>query len=209
MAERNNSSEHEIDFRGVREDVAEDIQEDLGAEAALDIDEELESLEEETGLEEVDLDQAVIDTVAADDNDDNLDLDDDGVMDDRDFQEIESDLPQELTQSYGTGLQGRPSDRAGRYSRRSDDHIYHDADATLTGGDVDANYEQARAVGEEAVGGTVSTPDQDIVEEIAVALGVEIDDSTDVRINTMLEERDDRRWELDPKSSEDYQERRD
>lgn len=210
MAERNHHLEQEIDFPGVREDVEADMQEDFGFDAALDLDsEELESLEQETGLQEVDLDQAVIDTIATDDTDDNLDLDDDGVIDDRDFQEIESDLPQELTQSYGTGLQGRPSDRAGRYSRRSDDHLYHDADATLTGGDVDANYEQASAVGDEAVGGTVATPDQDIVEEIAVALGVEIHDYTDVRINTMLEERDDRRWELDPKSSEDYEERRD
>jgi len=29
MAERNNSSEHEIDFRGVREDIEADMQEDL------------------------------------------------------------------------------------------------------------------------------------------------------------------------------------
>jgi hypothetical protein len=118
------------------------------------------------------------------------------------------DRPQELTQSYGTGLQGQPSDRAGRYSRRSDQHFDNGADAILTGGDVDANYEQASAVGDEAVGGTAATPDQDIVDDLAAAVGVELDDRTDVRINNLLEERDDRRWELSPESAEDYQDRR-
>ncbi|MBF2025917.1 MAG: hypothetical protein IGS48_04010 [Oscillatoriales cyanobacterium C42_A2020_001] len=134
--------------------------------------------------------------------------DDNGVEDDAD-DEVISDLPQEVTQSYGTGLQGQPSDRAGRYSRRSNQRFYNEADPILTGGDIDANYEQANAVGDEAVGGTVSTPDQDIVDNVAAAVGLELDDRSDVRINAILEERDDRRWELDPKSSEDYEERRD
>ncbi len=36
-----------------------------------------------------------------------------------------------------------------------------------------------------------------------------MDDGTFLRTNEILEQRDDRRWELDPTSSEDYQERRD
>ncbi|WP_416673180.1 DUF6335 family protein [Egbenema bharatensis] len=171
---------------------------------------EVESLESETGLEEVPFDQAVIDTVAVDDTDDNFAADDDGVVSEPDDAGVVSNLPQEQTETRGTGLQGRPSDRAGRFSRRSDDHFNNsDASPVLTGGDVDANYEQASAVGDEAVGGTAGTPDQDVVEELAAAVGVEIDDHTDVRINELLEERDDRRWELDPKSSEDYPERKD
>ncbi|PSB16749.1 hypothetical protein C7B76_11185 [filamentous cyanobacterium CCP2] len=150
-----------------------------------------------------------MDTVAVDDTDDNFDADDDDVVDESDNEGIVSDLPQAQTETRGTGLQGKPIDRAGRFSRRSDDHFdNNDADPILTGGDVDANYEQASVVGDEAVGGTVDTPDQDIVEELAAAMGVEIDDYTDVRINNLLEERDDRRWELDPKSSEDYPDRR-
>ena len=173
------------------------------------IEPELESLESEIGLEEVPLDQAVIDTVAVDDTDDNFDDDDDDVVDESDNEGIVSDLPQAQTETRGTGLQGKPIDWAGRFSRRSDDHFdNNDADPILTGGDVDANYEQASVVGDEAVGGTVDTPDQDIVEELAAAMGVEIDDYTDARINNLLEERDDRRWELDPKSSEDYPDRR-
>jgi len=76
----------------------------------------------------------------------------------------------------------------------------------LTGGDIDAAWEQAATVGDEAVGGTVSTPDQDI-DEIG-AVGLEMDDNAFLRTNEILEERDDRRWDLDPESSEDYQERR-
>ncbi|MBE9180090.1 hypothetical protein IQ268_16080 [Oculatella sp. LEGE 06141] len=129
------------------------------------------------------------------------------MYDAADDAEIVDNRPQKVTESYGTGLQGKPADRAGRFSRRGE-HLLNAPDAVLTGGDVDANYEDANAVGEEGVGGTVATPDQDIVEDLAAAVGVEIDDYTDLRINEMLEQRDDRRWELEPKSSEDYQNRR-
>jgi len=39
-------------------------------------------------------------------------------------------------------------------------------------------------------------------------VGLEMDDNAFLRTNEILEERDDRRWDLDPESSEDYQERR-
>jgi hypothetical protein len=42
----------------------------------------------------------------------------------------------------------------------------------LTGGDVDADWERAASSGEEAVGGSVSTPDQDRVDDLGKALGV-------------------------------------
>ena len=45
-------------------------------------------------------------------------------------------------------------------------------DARLTGGDVDADWRTAAANGEEAVGGSVATPDQDVVDELGEALGV-------------------------------------
>lgn len=170
---------------------------------------DLESLETELGMQEVELDQAVIDTVAADDTDDNLDANDDGIEDDDDTEELIDDRPQALTESYGTGLQGKPSDRAGRFSRRSEHHLYNEPEAVLTGGDIDANYEQASVVGDEAVGGTVATPDQDVIDELGAAVGLEMDDRSFLRTGDMLEQRDDRRWELDPQSSEDYQERRD
>lgn len=165
--------------------------------------EELTNLEAELGMEEVELDQGVVDTVAADNTDDNFDADDDGIYDESEDEAVIDNRPQALTESYGTGLQGQPSDRAGRFSRR-DTHMQNEPDYTLTGGDVDANPEDADAVGEEAVGGTAATPDQDVIDELAAAVGIETDDRAYLRTADMLEQRDNRRWELDPQSAEDY-----
>lgn len=43
---------------------------------------------------------------------------------------------------------------------------------SLSGGDVDADWQRAASVGEEAPGGTVATPDQDVVDDLGDALGV-------------------------------------
>ena len=47
----------------------------------------------------------------------------------------------------------------------------------LTGGDVDADWESAYSVGDEAPGGDNPTPDQDIVDDIGRAVGVEYQDN--------------------------------
>jgi len=39
-----------------------------------------------------------------------------------------------------------------------------------------------------------SPSDQDIVDEIGAAVGLEMDDNAFLRTNEILEERDDRRW---------------
>lgn len=77
-----------------------------------------------------------------------------------------------------------------------------------TGGDLDADPDLASTVGEEAVGGTTPTPGQTDIDGIAASAGVEMDDREDQYASEMLNTRDDRRWELEPKSSEDYQDRR-
>jgi hypothetical protein len=143
------------------------------------------------------------------------------------------DLPQEVTESYGTGVKDLPEINIGEgdreelaeYTIATAGHTAADEDALwgdiasieddqvgdnpiLTGGDIDAAWQEADTVGDEAVGGTAPTPDQDIVDEIGAAVGLEMDDNAFLRTNDILEERDDRRWELDPTSSEDYQERR-
>jgi hypothetical protein len=122
-------------------------------------------------------------------------------------QEI-SDLPQGITESYGTGIEPEPGYNIGTRRLRDEEKQYTSTSPELTGGDVDAAWEQADAVGEEAVGGTVATPDQNIVEELGAAVGLEMDDRAFLRTTEILEQRDDRRWELDPTSSEDYQQRR-
>jgi Family of unknown function (DUF6335) len=68
----------------------------------------------------------------------------------------------------------------------------------LSGGDVDADWRRAESAGEEAVGGTVATPDQDVVDEIGRALGVERASDAEVRSSQeLLHERDRRRWQLE------------
>jgi hypothetical protein len=73
----------------------------------------------------------------------------------------------------------------------------------LTGGDVDADALRAESSGEEAVGGSVSTPDQDVVDEIGRALGVEQEIDAEVRsTDEILRERDRSRWRLEREAAD-------
>jgi Family of unknown function (DUF6335) len=78
----------------------------------------------------------------------------------------------------------------------------------LTGGDLDANWEQAYSSGDEAPGGDNPTPDQDVVDDIGKALGIEYGPTEELKGAQKVEERDRHRWELDPASSEDYAQRK-
>jgi hypothetical protein len=80
--------------------------------------------------------------------------------------------------------------------------------AALTAGDVDADAENAYFSGDEAPGGDNPTPDQDVVDEIGLAIGVQYQDNEELRASDKVTERDRHRWELDPASSEDYKDRR-
>ena len=78
----------------------------------------------------------------------------------------------------------------------------------LTGGDLDANWENAYFSGEEAPGGDNPTPDQGIVVDIGKALGVEYQDNEELKAADKVAARDKHRWELDPASAEDYKDRK-
>ncbi len=78
----------------------------------------------------------------------------------------------------------------------------------LTGGDIDADWENAYFSGDEAPGGDNPTPDQEVVEDIGKSLGVEYQDNEELRGSEKVVERDRHRWELDPASSEDYKDRK-
>src|ERR1051326_951005 len=75
-------------------------------------------------------------------------------------------------------------------------------------GDVDVDVEDAYFTGEEAPGGDNPTPDQDVVDDIGKALGVEYADNEELKSSDKVVERDKHRWELDPASAEDYKERK-
>jgi len=78
----------------------------------------------------------------------------------------------------------------------------------ITAGDVDVDVENAYFSGDETPGGDNPTPDQDVVDDIGRALGVEYQDNEELRASDKVIERDKHRWELDPASSEDYKSRK-
>ena len=78
----------------------------------------------------------------------------------------------------------------------------------ITGGDVDVDLDDAYFTGDEAPGGDNPTPDQDVVEDIGKALGVEYQDNEELKAVDKVTARDRKRWELDPASAEDYKDRK-
>jgi len=76
--------------------------------------------------------------------------------------------------------------------------------AAITAGDVDADWQSAESVGDEAPGGDNPTPDQDRVDDIGRALGVEYADDEELQGGAEIAERDLNRWELDPASKDDF-----
>ena len=78
----------------------------------------------------------------------------------------------------------------------------------LTGGDMDADWMRAHLSGEEAVGGSVATPDQDVVDEIGHALGVEQAPDAEVRTSEeILRDRDRLRWQLEREAADEEEEK--
>jgi len=96
---------------------------------------------------------------------------------------------------------------SGRAALKQHRREHTEAGPDLTAGDVDADWEDAYQDGDEAPGGDNPTPDQDVVEEIGRALGVEYDDSEELKGSDKITERDKHRWEYDPASAEDYRDR--
>jgi len=82
-----------------------------------------------------------------------------------------------------------------------------DTSPILSGGDIDARWEDADSTGDEAVAGDAPTPDQDVVDEIGAAIGVTYQDDEPLKLGEKERSRDKKRWELDPASSDDYQDR--
>lgn len=96
--------------------------------------------------------------------------------------------------------------RSGR--KAQDENLRRHADmGALSGGDADADMEGAYFSGDEAPGGDNPTPDQQDVEEMGHALGVDYQDAEELKGSPKVEARDKHRWELDPASSDDYKDR--
>jgi len=78
---------------------------------------------------------------------------------------------------------------------------------TLSGGDIDARWEDAESGGDETVGGSTATPGRNDLDAIGEAMGVAYADGQELKVGEKEESRDTHRWERDPASSEDYADR--
>lgn len=76
----------------------------------------------------------------------------------------------------------------------------------ISGGDIDAAWEDANVAGEETVGGSVSTPDQDVVDELGEGAGLTYKDDEPLDYDRKVLDRDRERWELNPASADDQNE---
>ena len=71
-----------------------------------------------------------------------------------------------------------------------------------SGGDLDADWEDVNDSGSETVAGDNPTPDQDRVDDIGKALGIQYDDDEELLGGEEVAERDHHRWELNPDSKD-------
>jgi len=99
------------------------------------------------------------------------------------------------------------SARSGRRELLEKYEEHTETGPVMTGGDVDADWESAYSVGDEAPGGDNPTPDQDIVDDIGKAMGVQYQDNEELKGEKKISQRDKHRWELDPASSDDWEDR--
>jgi hypothetical protein len=123
----------------------------------------------------------------------------------RQLREVEESLPGPPS---SLNLDRRPSAaRSGRHELRENRLEHNEVSPEITAGDVDASWEDAYSVGDEAPGGDNPTPDQDRVDDIGKALGVQYEDNEELKASDKIAARDRKRWELDPASSDDYKDR--
>ncbi len=97
------------------------------------------------------------------------------------------------------------SAKSGRAGARHKLHEHTSSSPALTAGDVDADWASADSTGDEAPGGDNPTPDQDVVDEIGRALGVEYADDEVLQGGDEIADRDRHRWELNPNSKDDFE----
>ena len=110
----------------------------------------------------------------------------------------------DIPSSLGT-IAAASSAKSGRAGAKHKLHEHTSSSPAMTAGDVDADWESADSTGDEAPGGDNPTPDQDVVDEIGRALGVEYADDEELQGGTEIEDRDRHRWELDPSSKDDFE----
>ena len=125
-----------------------------------------------------------------------LDANADAIVDSINTYTDDEDIKEEFEERQGLASGGRQ-----KLEEKLNEH--HSMDPSLSAGDVDAAWEDSTVAGEESVGGSAPTPDQDNVDEIGEAAGVTYQDEEPLNSDKKILERDRRRWELNPASTDD------
>lgn len=73
----------------------------------------------------------------------------------------------------------------------------------LSGGDLDARWDQANEAGSETVGGTAPTPGQNDIDAMGEALGIAHEPGEPLSISEKRREKDEKRAELNPDIDEE------
>ncbi|MDQ3005001.1 MAG: DUF6335 family protein [Chloroflexota bacterium] len=128
-----------------------------------------------------------------------LDANADAISDSINTYTDDEDIKEDFQERQGLASGGRQ-----KLEERLNEH--NSQNPTLSGGDVDAAWEDSVVSGEESVGGSVPTPDQDNVDELGEAAGVTYQDDEPLNSDRKILERDRRRWELNPASADDQDE---
>ena len=89
----------------------------------------------------------------------------------------------------------------GRDELLEDLEEHHSLSPEISGGDLDASWQTANAAGEETVGGSTPTPDQDVVDDLGGAAGLIYKDDEPLDYDRKVLDRDRNRWELNPASA--------
>lgn len=81
----------------------------------------------------------------------------------------------------------------GRHELEEELETYHGSSPDLSAGDLDASWQYGNAAGEETVGGSAATPEQNIVENLGKAAGLTYDDDEPLATGEKIEQRDKHR----------------
>lgn len=128
-----------------------------------------------------------------------LDANADAISDSIKTYTDDEDIKEDFEERQGLASGGRQ-----KLQEKLNEH--NSMDPSLSAGDVDAAWEDSVVAGEESVGGSAPTPDQDNVDEIGEAAGVTYQDDEPLNSDQKILERDRRRWELNPASANDQDE---
>jgi len=128
-----------------------------------------------------------------------LDANADAISDSINTYTDDEDIKEDFQERQGLAAGGRE-----KLKEKLNEH--NSQDPSLSAGDVDAAWEDSVVAGEESVGGSAPTPDQDNVDELGEAAGVTYQDDEPLNSDRKILERDRRRWELNPASADDQDE---